>query len=238
MAVSAPAEAAQPSTGTHPRLVRFREGVRGERRSARAPDPPRRHRVEAVADNIAGAVGGFSFAADGDPCGMLTKTRLFVLALLVAAAASGCGAAGVTTTTNAQGKRVVACAGHVRFAKTKFVLHAGLAFGAFHRYILKPYEAGTFRKGAQGRTKALVKGGAAGAFAYHELKVARADAICDGPVLRTLAVSMTTAVAALSPLQGLKTGSGIGAIEGAAKAINGLGTRAAGGGAPIKDINH
>ena len=48
---------------------------------------------------------------------------------------------------------------------------------------------------------------------------------------------MTTAVAALSP-QGLKTGSGIGAIEGAAKAINGLGTRAAGGGAPIKDINH
>jgi hypothetical protein len=34
------------------------------------------------------------------------------------------------------------------FAKTKFVLHAGLAFGAFHRYLYKPYQAGTFNKGA------------------------------------------------------------------------------------------
>ena len=33
------------------------------------------------------------------------------------------------------------------FAKTKFVLHAGLAFGAFHRYLYKPYKNHAFSKG-------------------------------------------------------------------------------------------
>ncbi|MBO0691872.1 MAG: hypothetical protein J2P58_03150, partial [Acidimicrobiaceae bacterium] len=30
------------------------------------------------------------------------------------------------------------------FAKTKFVLHSALAFGAFHRYIYKPFRSGSF----------------------------------------------------------------------------------------------
>jgi len=33
---------------------------------------------------------------------------------------------------------------HVHLAKTKFVLHAGLAFGAFHRYIYEPFRSGAF----------------------------------------------------------------------------------------------
>lgn len=35
--------------------------------------------------------------------------------------------------------------GSVPFDKTKFVLHAGLAFGAFHRFIYAPYKANTRR---------------------------------------------------------------------------------------------
>jgi hypothetical protein len=50
------------------------------------------------------------------------------------------------------------------FAKSKFLLHAGLAFGAFHRYLWKPYQAGTFGKGAGGRVTAFVKGGLAALF--------------------------------------------------------------------------
>ena len=50
------------------------------------------------------------------------------------------------------------------FAKTKFVLHSGLAFGAFHRYIYKPYQAGTFKSGAHGRILILVKAGTAALF--------------------------------------------------------------------------
>src|SRR5512142_850696 len=33
-------------------------------------------------------------------------------------------------------------------------------YGALHRYLYKPYEAGAFRKGADGRIKAIIKGAA------------------------------------------------------------------------------
>ena len=36
----------------------------------------------------------------------------------------------------------------IAFAETKFVLHSGLAFGAFHRYLHKSHKAGTSKKGA------------------------------------------------------------------------------------------
>jgi len=67
----------------------------------------------------------------------------------------------------------------VKFAKTKFVLHTGLALGAFKRWIYNPWRAGTFKKGAGGRTKALVKAGLAAAFTANELKNARNAALSD-----------------------------------------------------------
>lgn len=163
------------------------------------------------------------------------KTTLLVLAAAVLLFATACGGAKVTTTTNAQGQRVVACAGTVHFARAKVVLHAGLAFGAFHRYILKPYRAGSFAKGAPGRTKALAKAAASAVFAYHELKVARADAICDGPTLRRLATSMTTALGAINSLRALKTGAALGLVESVAKRFDVLKSQAETGGVSIQD---
>lgn len=61
------------------------------------------------------------------------------------------------------------------FAKTKFVLHSGLAFGAFHRWLYKPFKAGTFNKGADGRIKAFVKGGLAALFVKREIRLATED---------------------------------------------------------------
>ncbi|MEH3156522.1 MAG: hypothetical protein PGN29_14695 [Gordonia paraffinivorans] len=68
------------------------------------------------------------------------------------------------------------------FAKTKFVAHSGLAFGAFHRYLYKPYEAGTFRKGADGRLTAFAKGGLAALFIKREIRLASED-VKDNPTL-------------------------------------------------------
>jgi hypothetical protein len=164
----------------------------------------------------------------------LAAAVLVALALFAAACGSG---AKVSTTTNAQGKTTLACSGRVHFAKTKFVLHAGLAFGAFHRYILRPYRAGALRQGTPGRTKALVKAGAAALFAYHELKVARTDAVCDGPKLRHLADSLSSALAALNSLRALKAGTGLGAIGLAGQALDRLGNDAASSGTPIKDVS-
>ena len=165
---------------------------------------------------------------------------LLLLAAATAAfalAAAGCGGAKVKTTTNAQGKTVVSCAGHVSFAKTKFLLHAGLAFGAFHRYILNPYRAGSFKQGAPARKKALAKAAAAALFSLHELNVARKDAICDGPTLRRLAGPLSSGIAALGTLRTLKTGGALGTIGLAGQALDQIDGQASAGGAKIKDIN-
>ena len=102
--------------------------------------------------------------------------------------AAGCGGAKTTTSTNAQGQTVVSC--QISFAKTKFLLHTGVAAGAFYRYIYNPWRAGAFKKGAPGRKKALAKAAASGLVVVHELKIAARDAQCDGPALKALARPM------------------------------------------------
>lgn len=55
--------------------------------------------------------------------------------------------------------------------KTRFLAHLGVAYFAFHHWVMKPYEQGAFANGAPHRTAALVKGGVALLFAMHEVKV-------------------------------------------------------------------
>jgi hypothetical protein len=80
----------------------------------------------------------------------------------------------------------------VNFDKTKFALHAGLAFGAFHHFIYAPYKAGTLHGVA-----APAKAGLAGLFTVHELKLAKADAE-SSPTLCHLAAPFYKASAAIS----------------------------------------
>ncbi|MET9374835.1 hypothetical protein ACFYV5_32670 [Streptomyces sp. NPDC003035] len=78
-----------------------------------------------------------------------------------------------------------------RLAKTRFVANAGLAAGATYQWIVKPYREGKFKKGADGRTFALVKAGLAGTFAYNRLKAAVNNA--KGDALLSKAVAPLTA---------------------------------------------
>lgn len=104
------------------------------------------------------------------------------------------------------------------FAKTKFVTHAALGFGAFHRYIYKPYRAGTFRSGAHGRISAFVKAGLAALFIKREVRLAgeaaqNSPALCKAILspLRTVSETVEAAVSKLK--QG--DSSGVGDIESA-----------------------
>lgn len=121
-----------------------------------------------------------------------TIFALVAMILAVALGATACnskratGAGGAASATSSPSTGTCTSTGTIHFAKTKFLLHAGLAFGAFHRYILKPYEAGSFASGASGRTRALIKAGAAGLFDVHEVKLAAQDASSD-PTLCHLA---------------------------------------------------
>lgn len=97
--------------------------------------------------------------------------------------------------------------GSEKRAKTRFLLHAGLGFGAFHRYIYKPLKNGGFAADAAHRTKAFVKAALAGAFVLRELfemdKFANAD-----KTLCKIVPNISGATAGLTDLVGkLKGGS-------------------------------
>ena len=162
-----------------------------------------------------------------------------VLALLPAAlAASGCGSSTKTIAeTGANGLLTTATVPSVHFAKTKFVLHMGLAFGAFHRYIYKPFKAGAFRSGAGGRVKALAKAAAAALFAVHELRKANEDALSDAH-LRPLAQKIDGLGTSLGSLGGsLKGGAAdVGQIASAAGSVGALSAASGGLGVAIRDL--
>ncbi|MCZ0970739.1 hypothetical protein O1L55_02945 [Streptomyces albulus] len=74
-----------------------------------------------------------------------------------------------------------------KFAKTRFVTNAGLAAGATYQWIIKPYKAGGFQKGADHRKTTLVKAGLAGVFTYNRLKAAVRNAQGDPTLSKALA---------------------------------------------------
>jgi hypothetical protein len=94
--------------------------------------------------------------------------RVLVLLLVSALLVAGCGSK--STSNSASSAQPT-----VHFAKTKFLVHAGLAFGVFHRWIYKPFKAGYFSHPLSHKI-AFVKGLIAAAFVYHEVKLAREDA--------------------------------------------------------------
>jgi hypothetical protein len=167
---------------------------------------------------------------------MKRAPALLAVLLVFAVVAAGCGTKTITQ-TGANGAVTTKSVPNVHFAKTKFVLHLGLAFGAFHRYIYRPYVAGSFKSGAGGRTKALVKAGAAALYAVHELKTAREDALSDEH-LRPLAERVEGLLGRLTSLGGSLKGGSLnpGAIAGAAGAVSSLGAASSGVGAVIKDL--
>lgn len=84
-----------------------------------------------------------------------------------------------------------------RFAKTRFALHAGLGLGAFYRYIYKPLRSGGFKTGADKRTRTFLKAAVAGAFALHEMKVAKGFALSN-PTLCKGVQAVSNSVAGLT----------------------------------------
>lgn len=62
------------------------------------------------------------------------------------------------------------------FTKAKLVIHVAAAYVLFKHWVYTPWKAGKFKKGASGRTKAIVKGVLAALVGVHELHVALNDA--------------------------------------------------------------
>ncbi|WP_406508845.1 hypothetical protein [Streptomyces sp. NBC_00212] len=123
-----------------------------------------------------------------------------------------------------------------RLAKTRFVANAGLAAGAAYQWIVKPFKAGKFKKGAKGRTFALVKAGLAGAFTYNRLKAATENAKGD-PLLSKALAPLSSGIDSLKDLGGkLRKGDAsdadVGKFENVIGGVKDAGQKA---GAPVTD---
>ncbi|MFJ9346140.1 hypothetical protein [Streptomyces sp. NPDC101237] len=95
-----------------------------------------------------------------------------------------------------------------KFAKSRFVANASLAAGATYQWIIKPWKAGKFKKGAHGRTFALIKAGLAGTFAYNRLQAAKRNAQGD-PLLAKAVAPLSSGIDALKNLPAkLRKGDG------------------------------
>jgi hypothetical protein len=88
-------------------------------------------------------------------------------------------AAGQASSSASSSTGTCAEAGTRKIPKTRLLADLGLTYGAFHRYLYKPYEAGAFHKGADGRTKAIIKAGLASAAIFKLLSNASKNAAAD-----------------------------------------------------------
>ena len=165
--------------------------------------------------------------------------RLIALALIATTAlvGAGCGSKASTNSDTSGNAPAPQTATTTHFAKTKFVLHAGLAFGAFHRYIYKPFKAGKFGGGLLHHKLATAKAALAAAFAYHEVKLALADAR-SSKILSTLLAPILALQAKLSSLTSrLKHGSADpAAIQSAQSATDTIAAGSARAGQPVSDL--
>lgn len=160
------------------------------------------------------------------------------LIVAVALAISACGSSASSSTSGAAGgatNGTQTSTTTTHLAKTKFVLHAGLAFGAFHRWIYKPLKAGDFSHPFSHKLTTL-KAGLAAAFVYHELKLALADAQAS-PTLSRLVAPITALQNKMKGLgSSLKSGHVDSAqIEQANGQVGSIGNSAASAGQPITE---
>ena len=166
----------------------------------------------------------------------LMRTCAALLAMLVAVAAlSACGSGWTSTAGTAQGA-AASTTSTTHLAKTKFVLHAGLAFGAFHRYIYKPYKEGRFSGGLLHHKLTRLKAAIAGAFAYHEVKLALQDARSSKLLSKALAPLLALQTKLGSLVSGLRSGNVDGSAISSANADAGATSKAgAQAGQPVTD---
>lgn len=154
---------------------------------------PTRHRPETVRTSSRSSLSGLT-------------TRLasvLVVLILTVGLLGACGSSGTSTSSPTASGSGTATAtvgtcpasNTKHFAKTKFLLHAGLAFGAFHRYLYKPLKAGSFSKGAHGRIFTFIKAGAAAVYIEHEIRLTSGDVQANPTLCKVIA----------SPLRSLST---------------------------------
>jgi hypothetical protein len=172
----------------------------------------------------------------------VTAVLAAVVVALGAAAVAGCGSgssagssAAVTSRSTTTTSTATSTAS-ISHPAAKFVLHAGLASGAFHHYVWLPARAGTFRHPLLHKLS-ILKAAVAAVFVYHELALALTDARADRALARLVAPIAALRGVVAAVITGFR---GDGVDPAAIRRANGMavsvGRLASHAGAPIADI--
>lgn len=172
------------------------------------------------------------------------RLALALTVVAIALVGTGCGSskhsstatsAAASSATNTTSS--TATTGTTRFAKTKFALHAGLAFGAFHHFIYRPYKAGSLSGGLTHNKAAKLKAALAAAFTYREVRLAL-DAARSSKVLSTVLAPLLALQTKLKSLETSFRGGHADAatIESANSDTVATSARGASAGQPVHDL--
>jgi|HubBroStandDraft_6_1064221.scaffolds.fasta_scaffold02236_2 hypothetical protein len=169
---------------------------------------------------------------------MRSPVCLVAVLSVLAFAVVGCGSSNSSSSSAAApgaASGTASTTATTHLAKTKFVLHAGLAFGAFHHWIYKPAKAGDLSHPLEHKFT-TVKAALAAAFVYHELKLALADAQAS-PTLSKLVAPITDLQNKLHGLAGsVKSGGASAAdVAGLDSTVSQVKSQAAAAGQPITE---
>ena len=163
--------------------------------------------------------------------------RISVIAVVgvMLLALGACGSSSLSSSSSAPTSSSASTTGQVKLAKTKFVLHAGLAFGAFHHWIYGPAKAGELTHPFSHKL-AVVEAALAAAFVYHELGLALKDAQSD-PTLSKLVSPITALQSKLHGLSGeVRSGAASsGSVDTVNSTVSSIKQQAAGAGQAITE---
>lgn len=100
------------------------------------------------------------------------------------------------------GVALAGCGDDTKASKTEIATRLGLSYVAFKRYIYTPAQEGQFRKGAEGRKRAIAKAAVAGAFTARMLQKAKEEADQD-PQFAAYSDKIVASIASLGGLTAL-----------------------------------
>ena len=125
------------------------------------------------------------------------------------------------------------------FDRTRFLLHVGAAYYAFHHWVWLPYKNGGFAKSTPGHVKNIVKAALALAFAYHEITVAVKIAnSSNSKTLKLLVTPLNALGSKFSDIGAKLKGGTYNPIDvlNLGKAADAVSSTASGAGVAIKDV--
>lgn len=150
----------------------------------------------------------------------MRRIALVMAAFMLAFTVSGCGKEAAPTNTAAD----FSCPtdNTKAFPKVRLAADLGIAFGVFHHWIWNPYQAGSFKKGADHRLWKLGKAGIAAAVVTHYIGNAADNVKADPTMCKVFGKPMAALADKVSNLKSIITSGNLGDLTSVAGAVTSM----------------